>query len=278
VCDPEREVKVPRVADLVRAAMPQDELHAPDAAGVIWSHAQNAPGVGWAERLERESGEGGEPEPAVRSLGLAPSDRPRTLPRRSPSAEEGGRLVRAESLFRDRRGAKRGALIHRWLEDLVWIEDFDLDEARALEIGASLEPDPEARREALAALSEALQAPPLRAALSREACAAPADARLDVSNERAFSLVLADEANEEQLWNGSIDRLVLGRRGDDVVWAEVLDYKTDILTQDQLPDRVDYYTPQLETYGRVVAAQTGLPAGAIRLRLLFLELGRVVEI
>ena len=257
--DPEREVKVPCVADLVRAAMPQDELHAPDAAGVIWSHARNAPGAGWAEGLERDPGEGGEPGPAVSSLGLATSDLPRTLPRRSPSAEEGGRLVRAEFLFRDKRGAKRGTLIHRWLEDLVWIEDFDLDEARALDIGASLEADAGTRREALAALTEALQAQPLRAALSRQACAAPADATLDVSNEHAFSLVLADEAGEEQLWSGSIDRLVLGRRGGDVVWAEVLDYKTDILTQDQLPDRADYYSPSSRSTGAWSQPRRGYP-------------------
>ena len=170
--------------------------------------------------------------------------------------------------------------IHRWLEDLVWIEDFDLDEARALDIGTSLEAEPEARREALAALTEALQAPSVRAALSREACTAPANVALQVSNEHAFSLVLADQAGEEHLWNGSIDRLVLGRRGDEVVWAEVLDYKTDILTPtpDQLPALVEHYRPQLETYGRVVAAQTGLPASAIRLCLVFLELGRVVRI
>jgi len=273
----EREVKIPCVADLVRAAMPRGELHAPDAAGVIWSHAHSAPGAGWAERLETDSSEGGEPEPTVTSLGLAASDRPRTLLRRSPSAEEGGRLVRAESLFRDKRTAKRGTLIHRWLQDLVWIEDFDLDEAHALDVGASLEPDPETRREAVAALTQALQAQPVRAALSREACAAPADATLEVRNEHAFSIVLADEAGEEQLWNGSIDRLVLGRRGDEVVWAEVLDYKTDLLTSDQLPARVEHYRPQLESYGRVVAAQTELPASAIRLRLLFLELGRVVR-
>jgi ATP-dependent helicase/nuclease subunit A len=277
--DPEHEIKIPCVADLVRAAMPRGELNAPDAAGVIWSHARSAPGAGWAERLEPDSGEGGEPEPAVTRLGLAASDRPRTLPRRTPSAEEGGgRLVRAESLFRDRRGAKRGTLIHRWLQDLVWIEDFDLDPARALDIGTSIEPDPETRREAMDALTRALQSQPVRAALSRESCPAPADAALDVRNEHAFSMVLADEAGEEQLWSGSIDRLVLGRRGDDVVWAEVCDYKTDILTPDQLPARIEHYRPQLESYGRVVAAQTGLPETVIRLRLLFLELGRVVEV
>ena len=160
----------------------------------------------------------------------------------------------------------------------MWIGDFHLDEARALDIGVPLESNPETRREALAALTQALQAEPVRSALSREGCGAPADAALEVSNEHTFSVVLPDDSGEEQLWSGSIDRLVLARLGDDVVWAEVLDYKTDILTEEHLPDRVEYYRPQLETYGRVVAAQTGLAASEIRLRVVFLELGRVVEI
>ncbi len=276
--NPEGKIKIPCVVDLVRAALSQDELHAPDPAGVIWSHPANAPGANWAKGLEPDSGDIETPEPAPTQLGLAPSDRPRTLPRRSPSSEEGGRLVRAEALFRDKRGAKRGTLIHRWLEDLVWIEDFHLDEARALDTGVSLEPNPETRREALAALTRALQAEPVRTALSREHCAAPANTALEVRNEHTFSVVLSDDSGEEQLWSGSIDRLVLGRRGDDVVWAEVLDYKSDSLTEEQLANRVEYYRPQLETYGRVVAAQTGLAVSRIRLRLVFLELGRVVEI
>jgi len=276
--NPEKEIKIPCPADLVRAAIPQDELHAPDAAGVVWSHPANAPGAGWARDLEPDSGESERVEPPLTQLALAPSGRPRTLPRRSPSSEEGGRLVRAEALFRDKSGAKRGTLIHRWLEDLVWIEDFHLDEARALEIGVPFEPNPETRREALTALTRALQAEPVRSALSREHCGAPADAALEVSNEHTFSVVLADDSGEEQLWSGSIDRLVLARLGDDVVWAEVLDYKTDILAEEHLPDRVEYYRPQLETYGRVVAAQTGLAASEIRLGVVFLELGRVAEI
>jgi ATP-dependent helicase/nuclease subunit A len=274
--DPEKEIKIPCVADLVRAAMPQKGLHAPDAAGVIWSHPANASGAGWAKGLEPDSGESERLEPALTPLGLAPSDRPRTLPRRSASSEEGGRLVRAEALFRDKRGAKRGSLIHRWLEDLVWIEDFHLDEAHALDIGVPLESNPETRREALAALTRALQAEPVRSALSREGCGAPTNTTLEVSTEHTFSVVLADESGEEQLWSGSIDRLVLGRLGDDIVWAEVLDYKTDILTEEHLPDRIEYYRPQLETYGRVVAAQTGLAVSEIRLRLVLLELGQVV--
>jgi len=276
--DPEKEIKLPYVADLVRAAIPQEELHAPDAAGVIWSHPADASAAGWAKRLEPDSVERETVEPTLTPLRLAKSDRPRTLPRRSPSSEEGGRLVRAEALFRDKRGARRGTLVHRWLEDLEWIEDFHLDEARALDIGKPLEPNPDTRTEALAALTRALQAEPIRTALSREHCAAPTGTTLEVSNEHTFSVILPEDSGEEQLWTGSIDRLVLARQGDDIVWAEVLDHKTDVLTEEQLPERIEYYRPQVEIYGRVVAAQTGLPASKIRLGLVFLEVGRVVEI
>ena len=67
-------------------------------------------------------------------------------------------------------------------------------------------------------------------------------------------------------------------RGGEVVWADVLDYKTDRVDEAALDERTAYYRPQLESYGRVVAAQTGLAPDAIRLRLVFLEPGQVVDL
>lgn len=58
----------------------------------------------------------------------------------------------------------------------------------------------------------------------------------------------------------------------------MLDYKTDRITEDELPARVEHYRPQLESYARVVGEQTGLPSGSVRTGLLFLALGRVVEL
>jgi ATP-dependent exoDNAse (exonuclease V) beta subunit len=276
--DPDKEVKVPKTADLIRGALPADELHEPDAAGVIWSHPDNAPAGGWAAELHVEGADADEAPSALGSLPLAASSGPRSLPRRSPSAEEGGRLVNAEWLFRDKRGARRGTLVHRWLEELDWIENFELDEARALEQGSAIEPDPATRRTELETLRDALDTAQVRGALSRTGCGAPAGLDLQVHKEHAFSMVLDDDEAEEQLWTGSIDRLVLGRRDGKIVWADVLDYKTDRVDEASLDERVAYYRPQLESYGRVVAAQTGLAADQIRLRLVFLEPGRVMDL
>ena len=118
----------------------------------------------------------------------------------------------------------------------------------------------------------------MRRALAREHCQAPTDSTLEVRAEHDFSVVLEGQDSDPQLWTGSIDRLVLARQGTQVVWAEVLDYKTDQVDEDDLQSRVDYYAPQLRSYARVVAAQTGLAVSDIRQRLCFLSLGRVVDL
>jgi ATP-dependent exoDNAse (exonuclease V) beta subunit len=275
--DPDASSSSPSAADFVRAALPPSEVHEPDAAGVVWSHPAGSSGDAWAAGLAEE-GDDAPPAPAVESLGLAPSTRLRNLPRRSPSAAGGAGVVRAGALFADRGGARRGTLLHRWLEELEWLEGFDLDEEHALAIGAELEPDEDARRAALADLRAALDAEEIRDALSRAGCRAPDGVELEVRNELSFSVVLPDAGDGDQLWTGSIDRLVVARRGDQVVWAEVLDHKTGRPDADELAERIEHYRAQLASYARVVAAQTGLDAEAIPLRLVFLDLGRVVDL
>jgi ATP-dependent exoDNAse (exonuclease V) beta subunit len=272
-----RKDTIPTVAEFLRAALPQDEICQADAAGVIWSHADNAEAAGWSHAPEFEAAEV-EAAPAIDALNLAPSVRPRSLARRSPSAEEGGRTVAAAWLFREKSGIRRGTLVHRWLQDLEWIEDFALGETQAHEAGRAVEPDAEARSRELERLRRALDAAPVRAALSHTDNGAPAGLDLEVRREDAFSLVLTNADGEEQLWNGSIDRLVLGRRDDEVAWADVLDYKTDRVDDAGVDARAAHYRPQLEVYGRVVAAQHGLAPDAVRLRLVFLEPGRVVDL
>ena len=97
-------------------------------------------------------------------------------------------------------------------------------------------------------------------------------------NEYEFSIILPADDGEKQLWSGSIDRLVVARRIDEPVWAEVLDYKTDSLEGGRLQERVEHHRPQLDMYARVVAEQTGLAVDAISRRLVFLTACRVVDL
>ena len=274
--DPEKRVTTPTAADVVRGGLPADELHAPDESNVIWSHPDNVAGREWAALSSDQ--ESLPAEPAIASLNLAEGKQRRSLPRRSPSAEEGGHRVKVENLFRSRSDASRGTMVHRWLEELEWIETFEWDEERMLESGATSMPELSLRREALQQLQQALTQDEIRQALSRAEGRATEGATVTVSNEHSFSIVLSDDDGQEQLWNGSIDRLVVARDGDRAVWAELLDYKTDRVSGDQLAQRVEFYRPQLNQYARVVAEQTGLNVEDISTRLVFLSAARVVDL
>jgi ATP-dependent exoDNAse (exonuclease V) beta subunit len=60
------------------------------------------------------------------------------------------------------------------------------------------------------------------------------------------------------------------RHGDQVVAADILDYKTDhVPTDADIASKVETYAPQIQAYRRAVAKLTGLPPAAIAARLLF---------
>ena len=253
----------------------------PDADGVLWRHPESD------EVWFPAGGGGGEPAPETspsipRGLGLAPTSRPRSLTRRSPSAEEGGGLVDPGHLLRPRRGAlSRGTLLHRWCEEVEWIEDFDLDDEALLGLGAPLEPDPDRRRELLGEFREALERDEIRAALSRPKGGGDlfSGADFEVWRERAFSLVLPDEEGREHLWTGLIDRVVVERDASgNAISAEVIDFKSDRVAGGELEESVAYYRPQLAGYRRVVARITGLDEDAVRMSLLFLHPGKRVQV
>ena len=80
------------------------------------------------------------------------------------------------------------------------------------------------------------------------------------------------------LISGSIDRLVLLRRGQNVVAADIIDFKTDSIEPSQEPDwsqRIAYYHSQLSMYADSVAQIFRIPAGRIAARLAFVEPGAV---
>jgi len=177
------------------------------------------------------------------------------------------------------RGATVGSVVHYWLEQCEWIEDYDPTDDELRSLASKVTRDEDLTTRARAILRGVLDSDVLRSALSRSACDVPAGGEVRVRNEHAFSVLLPDENGREELWNGFIDRLVLIFDGDRVVRAEIIDHKTDTISDsDQLLARSAYYRPQLENYRRVVCAQYGLTESDVLCRLLFLGAGEVVDL
>ena len=229
--------------------------------------AESASEAPWWSGLEEESPlPDAEPAPQL-DLGVGGALRP--LPSRSPSAAEGGRRRPVGDWLRgvDADAVALGSLVHELLEEVAWTDTLDLAALadRRREHGRS---DDALLDEGLALLDAALEAPELRALLE------PPGNGVDLWRERRFAVELDGE-----LWSGTFDRVVLHRDAEGrVVGAAVIDWKTDRVDGDGIDARVEHYRPQLEAYGRVLAAMTGLEPSAITLQLAFLRAGRVVSL
>jgi ATP-dependent exoDNAse (exonuclease V) beta subunit len=246
---------------------------APSAAageepGLLWLHPDSAEGW-WMPALA-------EPEPVPprsrRRPVFSTPKAPRELEHKTPSAEEGARVVAVAELLAPRTSAARtrGTLIHRLLEAVEWLDDFRLNESALDALLAPLERDRAVRAEAIAAFRGALERPAIAALLTRPS------GEHELWRERAFSEVLED-AERAVHWTGSFDRVVLTLAKGRTVRAQVIDFKTDRVDASGVAERAAFYAPQIEGYRRVLARMRGLELAAVHGTLAFLEPGQIHE-
>jgi ATP-dependent helicase/nuclease subunit A len=198
--------------------------------------------------------------------------RERNLPRRSPSDMEGGDSVDLAALFRtDLTGEARlrGTVVHAWCEAIEWMEDGLPGNESLRAMAARVAPGLSARRidTWIREFREWMDAPAIRGALSRAAYSPGAR----VERELPFL-----HRQAEGLLQGYVDRLVLVEEGGQVLEAEVLDFKTDILDPSDagaLAARVEHYRPQIDAYREAVAARYRLDLRRVAGTLLFLRTG-----
>ncbi len=195
---------------------------------------------------------------------------PQELPTASPSSLEGGTQFKVRSLLRksSTSALEFGTLVHKAFEYIQWW-------------------NPNSAQESLAALqhnriviSEPLSS--LLHSISPDSEIAKALSRhfyqihpvlADTTDLRVFNELPVTAIVDEQLIRGFADRIVLGFRGDALVGADIIDFKTDWLGDDleSLPERLTHYTPQLTAYRATVAQMFKLPVSAITARLLFIR-------
>ncbi|MBI5362407.1 MAG: UvrD-helicase domain-containing protein [Planctomycetes bacterium] len=267
------------------------------SASILWRHERNAerwlPAEERGEKAEAKGVSAGSKSdakpaapPAATSaapaspptptrLNLAPSKRARGIETKSASAEEHGPVLRAAELLRpiDPAASQRGTLVHRFLAEIEWLDTPLPPDERLRELARTLEHDEERITNALAEFHAALARPAIQALLTRP----KTTDELVVWRERPFALHLADDHGVEHLWRGAFDRVVLARRAGGFTSADLLDWKTDHASGDELTQRIATYRPQLAAYRRAVARITSLDERAITARLAFLHAGECVE-
>lgn len=221
---------------------------------------------------------------------LAESRSGSPLQRQTPSRLEGGRRVQVGDILQlKNRGAQaRGTLIHSFFEQIGWLDEGEPSAATLREIAEPFQREGLNVEEMLQQFRRMLRAPEIENALRREAYRSLNwlseveggyqihSFRFEVRNEFRFAV-----RDERQLLTGSIDRLVLIIRDEQVVGAEIIDFKTDALLADDdggIEKTVEHYRPQQEAYRIAVSRLFDLPNSQIRLRLLLVSPGLVREL
>jgi ATP-dependent exoDNAse (exonuclease V) beta subunit len=187
-------------------------------------------------------------------------------------------------------GRAFGTLIHAWFEQVDWLDDGPPAEEVLLRAERRLEPHLLDVEDCRRNFRRMLKHPAVAAVLSRKTylamggIMAPAltpgtadgDVALRVQQERHFAVPLGAE-----FVRGCIDRLVLLVRGDEVLAADIVDYKTDAvdsLNPEVWAERVKGYRQQLRLYQRAVAHLYDLSPDRVTARLVFLGPGQVESV
>ena len=209
---------------------------------------------------------------------------------RAPSQLKSHRMLSIGDVLRpaDSRVLDRGRLLHAWFEAVEWIDDGPPDDETLRRTVARYGFPDQLIDENAGEFRRLLQTDGLRGVLTRSLYHPTSaalfttglvdgdDVELTVQRERRFDVPLDDA-----LVSGSIDRLVLFKRGGNVVAADVLDYKSDAVYGDpqaEVARLVATYSGQLDCYARAVAQMYGLPRPAIATRLVLLATQQVVNV
>jgi ATP-dependent helicase/nuclease subunit A len=227
--------------------------------------------------------------PAPIQLAPPAAHRDRGWERSSPSSLEGGAQLRGATIIAAKPAHIFGAglLFHAWLAEIGWIEDGLPTDERLREIAARLRSksgiaasDVDAH---IARFRRQLAAKPIVELLSRRYYDSPtnlglplkawptAAIELSARCERGFAVPI-----DQQLMNGSIDRLIIIKSGGKPIAADIIDFKTDDITPSQksvLAEKIDFYQPQMEAYRTAAAELLRIDHANVCAALVFLQAG-----
>jgi len=202
----------------------------------------------------------------------------------SPSGLEGGGTINVCDRFSGgiTTALDWGTVVHKWFEDVEWFTATPTVES-LLESA----PQEEAGRLGCERLTQAAKSC-ITAFASTEikALLTKPEGNVTVHREQDFAMRISSgtqfaEVTMKELSDirGSIDRLVVHNDEEgSPMYAEVIDWKTDVFDQEELEEKISHYAPQLATYRLAAAMLLGLDVESVKAKLVFTKTGNVIDI
>jgi len=193
------------------------------------------------------------------------SQGPRIRPRWSPSSASAEHVTGTKLLQQgDDLAMRRGIALHALFACVDWLPELPAKEQLHQALAAMQPPPTSAeQRTWLQEFTEMCQQSNIASALSQ------GEHDAELWRERPFAVAAKDPQGQDAILQGIYDRVVLWKDGEEIVSADILDYKTGPPPEDlQMPTN---YRLQLEAYRTALGAQLGLGPEQIRLSLLYLD-------
>ncbi|MEE9212635.1 MAG: 3'-5' exonuclease, partial [Phycisphaeraceae bacterium] len=216
--------------------------------------------------------------PPIRIKLAKPKDKAgRSWPRVSPSSLQAlGRVEAAQLLaIEPNVGMVHGNVMHKWFEQIGWLDEADAvpgdDELLVAARSVSPAADEDWLRERLHQFKRILDLPAVKQVLSLRQHEAGEEREL--WRERQFVV-----RHDGKLLHGRFDRVVIHRRDGQVCAADLIDFKTDAVTDDTMASLVEKYQPQMNAYRTALSVMLGLGTEQVAAQLLFVTSGRVCEV
>ncbi|MCH2146793.1 MAG: UvrD-helicase domain-containing protein [Phycisphaerales bacterium] len=208
----------------------------------------------------------------------------RGVPTRSPSSLEGGgeRNILARFDQSDSASFDQGTLIHHWFEQIKWLETPIQDDwLKEQTPHALLHRMGESRvNNAIKLFKDSLQSSEIQQLLTKstEFVEVFQEYPFLVRLQKGTSLGLHSLEDTTDM-SGTIDRLVIERDASGTpIRAEVIDWKSDIVDETTIDEKIRHYEPQLATYVHSVSLILGIELENIQAKLAFVRTGDVVAL
>lgn len=189
----------------------------------------------------------------------------RRLPYHRPSELEGSGQRKAAAFLRsslDQKSQEHGIKVHAALSKIDWAEDLSLIKELTTDTGITKY------------LLRAFEHSEISQIFKTARYADWNLTELKVLTEHSFLL-----RDQQRILRGTFDRLVVGCRDGQPVFAEIIDFKTDRIASDaDLEERLKFYRPQLEAYHSAAQKILNLEPSQVKTSCAFLNTGQLIKL